>query len=325
MWQIMFLFVLLLSATSSKIEIGSKGGFSDGGSSAEDMRTQHNLLFALYTKLQMPDKLNTIHNVVHHFDGRYAEMWNLLTTKYGGAVEEVMSKQQQYQHTPNGAQFNKKDDSKTPKINLNQTTKLEAEKKLVKLKKKKFPWEEGRSGELTQDEKYAEMEQEIMDFYSVVAPKKMDTTERLVTKYFGSKDREKLENILVRKYFRKSLHLWMRKQGGYDKQQILDKKEVQFHHPDVVAAANDVSRRDLLASVQEFYRTVRPDLADHAKETVNRWSRFPADLIQRLVKKYMPTSGYRWMQRSHRRIDEEKLLESIRKQKNGGKDIRVDF
>ena len=164
-----------------------------------------------------------------------------------------------------------------------------------------------------------------MDFYSVVAPKKMDTTERLVTKYFGSKDREKLENILVRKYFRKSLHLWMRKQGGYDKQQILDKKEVQFHHPDVVAAANDVSRRDLLASVQEFYRTVRPDLADHAKETVNRWSRFPADLIQRLVKKYMPTSGYRWMQRSHRRIDEEKLLESIRKQKNGGKDIRVDF
>ena len=162
-----------------------------------------------------------------------------------------------------------------------------------------------------------------MDFYSLLEPKKMETTETLVEKYFTN--RSKLENILVRKYFRRSLHLWMRKSGGY-MPHILDKNEEQLHHPDVVAAAAEVSRRDLLASVKDFYRAIRPDLQhEHAKETVDRWSRYPGDLIERLVKKYMPTSGWRWLKRSHRRKRKEDLLSAERLKGSGGVDVNLDF
>ena len=79
-----------------------------------------------------------------------------------------------------------------------------------------------------------------------------------------------------------------------------------------------------MASVQEFYRAIRPDLqGDHAKETVDRWSRYPGDLIERLVKKYMPSSGYRWLKRSHRWKEKKDLVEIARKKKNG--DLTVDL
>ena len=295
------------------------------------MKMQENLLFALYTRLDMPDKLTTIRGVVRHFNGRYNSMWDLLTTKYGNTVEVVLSGQWHHQHTPNGNNFKKKEKKKgTPTIVLNASITAQENLRLLKeIDDRKYPWEEGRSnandGKLTREELYAEMEQEIMDYYSVVEPRKMENAETLRDKYIA-KDRDKLEELLVRKYFRKSLHLWMRKKGGYNRGEILDEKEQLLHNPEVIAAAADVSRRDLLSSVQEFYRTVRPDLVgDHAKETVNRWSRFPEDLVERMVKKYLPTSAYRWMLRSHRREEKQKILERMRLQKNNGKDIKVDF
>lgn len=313
----LILLATFLGATSSQIEIDPSGR----GSSPDIMQAQHNLLFALYKKLRMPDKLETIHEVVSHFNGRYDSMWELLTTKYGSAVQEVLEAATDHQHAPDPAQSNQKDKPPgTPVINTENPFGKEAlEKDLRKIDSVKFPWEEG--GEpLSVQEQYSEMEQEIMDFYSLVEPKKMDTSEMLVEKYFTN--RSKLENILVRKYFRRSLHLWMKKSGGY-LPQILDKSEEKLHHPDVVAAAADVSRRDLLASVQEFYRVIRPDLqGEHAKETVERWSSYPGDLIERLVKKYMPTCGYRWLKRSHRRKEKDDLIAAAKKKQF---EINLDF
>ena len=311
------LLLSLLSATCSEIEIQS-----NGGSSPADMQAQHNLLFALYKKLQMPDKLTSIHQVVHHFDGRYDQMWNLLTTKYGVAVQEVLEGAQEHRHAPEQEEVDQKTMPKgTPTINTENPL-TSTQKKLKEIDSQPYPWEEG-GNPLSVQEQYAEMEQEIMDFYSLVEPKKMETTEKLVEKYFTN--RTKLENILIRKYFRRSLYLWMRKSGGY-KPHILDKKKEQLHHPDVVAAAADVSRRDLLASVKDFYRAIRPDLQhEHAKETVDRWSRFPSDLIERMVKKYMPTSGWRWLKRSHRREEKEALIRLERLKKDGGVDVNLDF
>ena len=314
----LLLIVSLLGATSSQIEIDPSGR----GSSPNVMKAQHNLLFALYKKLHMPDKLETIPNVVSHFNGRYESMWELLTTKYGSAVQEVLEGATEHQHSPDQQQPDQKDmPPGTPVINTGNPFdgKEILEKKLRKIDSIQFPWEEG--GEpLSVQEQYSEMEQEIMDFYSLVEPKKMDTSETLVEKYFTN--RSKLENILVRKYFRRSLHLWMKKSGGYVPQ-ILDKSEEKLHHPDVVAAAADVSRRDLLTSVQEFYRVIRPDLqGDHAKETVERWSSYPGDLIERLVKKYMPTCGYRWLKRSHRRKEKEDVIAAAKKKQFN---INIDF
>ena len=144
-------------------------------------------------------------------------MWNLLTTKYGSAVHDILQQASQHQHTPNGKDFNPPG---TPTINLENgqptTTadELATKKKLKEIDDRQYPWEEGnRVKTLSIDDQQAEMEQEIMDFYSVVEPKKMETAEKLVIKYFES-DRNKLEQILVRKYFRRSLYLWMQKGYG---------------------------------------------------------------------------------------------------------------
>jgi hypothetical protein len=147
----LLLIISLLSATCSEIEIQS-----NGGASPDDMQTQHNLLFALYKKLQMNDKLNSIHQVVHHFDGRYDEMWNLLTTKYGSAVQEVLESAQKLHHAPDQEEPDQKEMPKgTPTINIvNPMT--ATQKKLKAIDAETYPWEEGGKP-LSMQEQYAEM------------------------------------------------------------------------------------------------------------------------------------------------------------------------
>ena len=147
----LLLIISLLSATCSEIEIQS-----NGGASPDDMQTQHNLLFALYKKLQMNDKLNSIHQVVHHFDGRYDEMWNLLTTKYGSAVQEVLESAQTLHHAPDQEEPDQKEMPKgTPTINIvNPMT--ATQKKLKAIDAETYPWEEGGKP-LSMQEQYAEM------------------------------------------------------------------------------------------------------------------------------------------------------------------------
>jgi hypothetical protein len=58
-------------------------------------------------------------------------------------------------------------------------------------------------------------------------------------------------------------------------------------------------------AVNAFYEVVRPEFkGDHARETVKRWHSFPSELVNRLVRRYLPTSAFRWMLRGQRRAED---------------------
>ena len=65
-------------------------------------------------------------------------------------------------------------------------------------------------------------------------------------------------------------------------------------------------RQDLSVALNEFYQVVMPaNMGAHVEETLDRWEFYPSELVDRLVKKYFPTSAYRWMKRAHESLNDE--------------------
>ena len=76
-------------------------------------------------------------------------------------------------------------------------------------------------------------------------------------------------------------------------------------NPASVEQAETTQQYELLMAVNAFYEVVRPEFkGDHARETVKRWHSFPSELVNRLVRRYLPTSAFRWMLRGQRRAED---------------------
>ena len=132
------------------------------------------------------------------------------------------------------------------------------------------------------------MEQELLDFYSVIAPGLTDTIENNVMKYFDR--RQELEDILLRRYLRRSVFRWSTRDGGLG--EAISGRELV--NPASVEQAETTQQYELLMAVNAFYEVVRPEFkGDHARETVKRWHSFPSELVNRLVRRPHPSLLWR--------------------------------
>ena len=89
-----------------------------------------------------------------------------------------------------------------------------------------------------------------------------------------------------------------------------------FSSPDVLMAETDLHEIQLRRAVEQFYSVVSPTRVEDAAETILRWAAYPAELCDRLVRKYLKSSAYKWLQRAHEAAADE---EDAREQSGGSR------
>lgn len=345
---LLLLLLLLLGGAAREIEVGA-GGEGSSGSSGEvlDRVEQRRLLTELYTRLGDEEKIDKIDELLDHFRRRYDVMWGILQKKYAREAGDVLrahaasvekkkkahraarkkvekkqnarakakedraaaavAKQKKDADDPN----NKKNKKKGITI-VTTPPPLHIKRRQKKKQHAPFPWEAGGGREKSMHEQQEEMEQELLDFYSVIAPGLTDTIEKVVMEFFDRRD--ELEDILLRRYLRRSVFLWSSNDGGLGKAVA----ETELLSPTTVEQAETTQQYELLKAVNAFYEVVRPGFkGDHGRETVRRWHSFPNELVDRLVRRYLPSSGFRWMKRGQRRAGEKAEEARIRSQLMG--------
>lgn len=314
----------LAGARDIDVEVYANSGQASGD--ILDRIEQRRLLTELYTRLDDQEKIDKIDQLLDHFSRRYDQMWEILQKKYNKEASSVLRAHAEGIAKKQKAKANARKKAKAKaeaKAKAKLTEKKESKKKGIKIvttspsldfrknigrKKKRnkknselFPWDEGSrsSGKMSPKEQQEEMEQELLDFYSVVAPGLTDTIEKVVMDYFDR--RSELEDILMRRYLRRSVFLWSQNEGGLDR--IVDLELLS----EITAGQLEATKQyELLKAVNSFYEVVRPGFkGDHAKETVKRWQLYPNELVDRLVRRYLPSSAFRWMKRGQRRTEDK--------------------
>ena len=323
---------LALVVAAREVEVDESGDVLD-------RIEQRRLLTELYTKLGDDEKIEKIDQLLDHFSRRYDVMWNILQKKYSREAKDVLRAHAENVEkkmraraearkkakkkadarasaaagagaaaasgditSSRGEEGNKKKSKRKGITIVTAPPPVHMRKRRKKKKKKEhapFPWEAGDGREKSMHEQQEEMEQELLDFFSLIAPDKTDTVEKVVMEYFDR--RSELEDILLRRHFRRSVHLWSTNGGGLGKAVA----ETELLSPTAVEQAETTKQYELLKAVNAFYEVVRPEFrGDHSKETVMRWHSFPSELVDRLVRRYLPSSAFRWMKRRQRRVEE---------------------